>query len=77
MTHRERLYADELLEAAEECLRAIAVTSVSCDYKSGILRLRGRVPSHHHREHIQESVVALKDEAHVRNEVEVVPPRPR
>ena len=72
----ERLYAEELTEATEECLRTIAVRNVSCRYEDGFLFLRGQVPSFYHKQHIQEAVVGLKGMTRVKNEV-VVAPRPR
>jgi osmotically-inducible protein OsmY len=75
--HNERQYADELVEAAEECLRQRAIRTVSCEYEQGVLLLRGQVPSYYHKQLIQEAVIRLKDETQVANEVEVVAPRPR
>jgi len=73
----ERLYAADLVEAATDALRRIAIRTVYCQYDDGILFLRGQVPTFYHKQMIQETVVRLKGVAQVVNEVEVPAPRPR
>ena len=68
----ERQYANELLDAANACLRTIAVKNVVCEYEDGVLFLRGQVPSYYHKQLIQEAVIGIKGVAQVKNEVEVV-----
>jgi osmotically-inducible protein OsmY len=72
----ELLYGNDLVEAADDCLRHLGVSDVSCEYGDGTLFLRGQVPSYYHKQQIQEAVIGIKGVAKVRNEVAVVA-RPR
>ncbi len=72
----ERLYADDLVEAAIECMKKLAIPDILCEYESGILFLRGQVPSYYHKQLVQEAVVKIKGVAQIVNEIEVVS-RPR
>jgi osmotically-inducible protein OsmY len=73
----ERLYADDLLDAARDALQRMAIRGIACEYRDGMLFLRGQVPSYYHKQMIQESVMAIKGVTRVINEVEVIAPRPR
>ena len=76
-TRDEVLYGADLVDEAKQCLKQIAIDSVSCVYENGTLFLRGRVPSYYHKQKVQEALIRLKGVAEVRNEIEVASPKAR
>ncbi len=73
----ERLYAGDLVEAADESLKQLGIRDILFEYENGTLFLRGEVPSYYHKQRIQEAVIRLKGVTEVRNEVEVIRAKPR
>lgn len=68
------LPAQEVLEAARDCLRkssSTVVRAVSCDYDQGVLVLRGRVPSFYCKQLAQEAVARVAAGVEVANVIEV------
>jgi hypothetical protein len=68
-----------ILEGAESCLRSnpyLALKNVTCDYREGVLTLRGCLPSYYLKQIAQTAVARVAGEARIVNEIEVVaPPR--
>ena len=59
---------------AGRCLRAspyMIVRKMSCEYREGVLLLRGRVASYYHKQVAQEAVARLEGVVEVVNEIEV------
>ena len=50
----------------------MAIRSVSCDFKNGVLLLRGRLPSFHHKQMAQETVRPLAGVGQIVNAIEVI-----
>ncbi len=50
----------------------MAIRSVSCDFKNGVLLLRGRLPSFHHKQMAQEAVRPLAGVGQIVNAIEVI-----
>ena len=64
-------------EAAERCLTPIRIggwRSVSCEYRHGVLYLRGRLSRYYHKQLAQEAVARLEGVTQVVNEIEVLTP---
>ena len=64
----------DVMEQAQERLRAvlhISYRDVRCEYRHGLLTLRGQVKSYYEKQLAQEAVVRLEGVAQVVNEIEV------
>ena len=64
----------EIVEQAQERLRAapyISFRDVQCEYRQGLLILRGQVESYYEKQLAQEAVARLEGVAQVVNEIEV------
>jgi osmotically-inducible protein OsmY len=69
----------EIAEIAEAALRRSSyfeLHNVACDFSSGVLTLRGCVPSYHLKQLAQASVADVPGVIEVHNRVEVVTPSP-
>jgi osmotically-inducible protein OsmY len=67
-------------ELAERCLcrnAYLALKNVSCDYRDGVVVLRGCLPSYYLKQVAQEAVARLEGVASVDNQIHVVNPSPR
>jgi osmotically-inducible protein OsmY len=53
----------------------LALRNVSCDYREGVLTLRGCLPSYHLKQVAQTAVASLDGVAQVVNEIEVLAAR--
>jgi osmotically-inducible protein OsmY len=63
-------------ELAERCLRRnayLALKNVSCDYQSGVLALRGCLPSYYLKQVAQQVVAHLEGVQRIDNQIKVVP----
>ena len=63
-----------IADAATKCLRASpykAMRRVSCEYKDGVLFLRGRLFSFHEKQIAQEVVAGISGVMQVVNEIQV------
>jgi osmotically-inducible protein OsmY len=72
--HSQSVCSDEIAASAKECLRASpykAFAGVSCQCEHGVLLLRGRVSSFHHKQVAQEAVARVSGVTQVVNEIEV------
>jgi osmotically-inducible protein OsmY len=61
-------------EAAKRCLRASpynVFAGVSCECEHGVLVLKGRLSSFHHKQVAQEAVAGISGVTQVVNEIEV------
>ena len=66
--------SDDIGAAATECLQASpykVFAGVSCDCSHGVLFLRGRLASFHHKQVAQETVARIDGVTQVVNDVEV------
>jgi osmotically-inducible protein OsmY len=62
-------------ERAESCLGAnpyLALRSVCCDYREGVLVLRGCLPSYHLKQVAQKAVARLEGVGRIDNQIQVV-----
>ena len=50
----------------------MAIRSVSCDFENGVLLLRGRLPSFHHKQMAQEAMRLLAGVGQIVNAIEVI-----
>ncbi|MFZ1932552.1 MAG: BON domain-containing protein [Thermoguttaceae bacterium] len=50
----------------------LAIRSVSCDFENGVLLLRGRLRSFHHKQLAQEAVRPLAGVGQIVNAIEVI-----
>ena len=69
-----------LLELAEGCLRRnpyLALRNVSCEWRDGVLVLRGCLPSYYLKQVAQEVVARLDGVQAVDNQIQVMTPAPR
>jgi osmotically-inducible protein OsmY len=69
-----------LKELAEGCLRRnpyLALKHVSCDYRGGVLVLRGYLPSYYLKQVAQEAVASLEGVVAVDNQIQVATPASR
>ena len=69
-----------LRELAEGCLRRnpyLALKSVSCEWRDGVLVLRGCLPSYYLKQVAQEVVARLDGVQAVDNQIQVVTPASR
>jgi osmotically-inducible protein OsmY len=67
-------------EVAEQCLRRnpyLALKNVSCEYRDGVVVLRGCLPSYYLKQVAQEAVARIEGVASVDNQIHVVSPSPR
>ena len=67
-------------ELAEGCLRRnpyLALKSVSCEWRDGVLVLRGCLPSYYLKQVAQEVVARLEGVQAVDNQLQVMTPAPR
>jgi len=65
-----------ILEGAESCLRSnpyLALKNVTCDYREGVLTLRGCLPSYYLKQIAQTAVARVAGGVRIVNEIEVVP----
>ena len=72
--HSKSVGSDDIGAAATECLRASpykVFAGVWCDCKHGVLFLRGRLSSFHHKQFAQEAVARVGGVTQVVNEIEV------
>lgn len=63
-----------VLEGAESCLRSnpyLALKNVTCDYREGVLTLRGCLPSYYLKQVAQTAVARVACGARIVNEIEV------
>jgi hypothetical protein len=67
----------ELAQRRLESSPYSALRAVTCDYRGGILTLRGSVPSHYHKQMALATVSTITGVGFVNNDIEVlgVPPR--
>ena len=71
---------ESLQAVAERALRSgpyPALKNLSCDYRGGVLVLRGCLPSYYLKQIAQEAVAQVAGVRGVRNEIEVVAPSRR
>jgi hypothetical protein len=64
-----------ILEGAESCLRSnpyLALKNVTCDYREGVLTLRGCLPSYYLKQIAQTAVARVASGVRIINEIEVV-----
>jgi hypothetical protein len=64
-----------ILEGAENCLRGhsyLALKNVTCDYREGVLTLRGCLPSYYLKQIAQTAVARLAGVDRIVNEIEVI-----
>ena len=69
-----------LPELAEGCLRRnpyLALKNVCCDWRGGVLVLRGCLPSYYLKQVAQEAVAHLEGVQALDNQIQVVPPASR
>jgi osmotically-inducible protein OsmY len=69
--------ARNVAERAESRLRAhsyLALQNVSCEYREGVLTLRGHLPTYYLKQVAQAAVGQLEGVQRVVNEIEVTPP---
>lgn len=65
----------DVTEIARACLCSspyASLRTLSCEFESGVLLLRGRLGSFHHKQVAQETVRRLAGVSQVVNEIEVV-----
>jgi osmotically-inducible protein OsmY len=55
----------------------LALRSVSCEYRGGVLLLRGCLPSYHLKQLAQEAVAGLEGVERIDNQVQIVTPADR
>lgn len=70
--------SSDLLELAESRLRTSpypAVRRLACDFRDGVLTLRGRVPSYYHKQMACSRVGRIQGIERIVDDVEVVDPR--
>jgi osmotically-inducible protein OsmY len=66
-----------MADLAERCLRSNpyqALKNVSCDYRDGVLLLRGCLPSYYLKQVAQEAVASLEGVHRIDNQIQVVSP---
>ena len=66
-----------ILDSAESCLRSnsyLALKNVTCDYREGVLTLRGCLPSYYLKQVAQTVVARVAGGVRIVNEIEVVSP---
>jgi osmotically-inducible protein OsmY len=66
---------NDVAEIARNCLcnsPYIAIRTVSCDFENGVLLLRGRLQSFHHKQLAQETVRRLAGVGQIVNAIEVI-----
>ena len=71
----DRCCGSDLVEQAQELLRAVSHISfcdLRCEYRHGLLILRGQVDSYYEKQLAQEAVARLEGVDQVVNEIEVV-----
>jgi len=69
-----------ILEGAESCLRSnpyLALKNVTCDYREGVLTLRGCLPSYYLKQVAQTAVARVAGGVRIVNEIEVISPSRR
>ncbi len=69
-----------LEELAERCLRSnshLALNNVSCEYRDGVLVLRGCLPSYYLKQVAQQAVSQLQGVGRIDNQIQVVNPAVR
>jgi osmotically-inducible protein OsmY len=65
----------KMKELAETCLRSnpyLALKNISCDWRDGVLCLRGCLPSYYLKQIAQEAVASLEGVKRIDNQIEVV-----
>jgi osmotically-inducible protein OsmY len=66
----------DIAERAESCLRCnsyLALQNVCCEYRDGILTLRGRLPTYYLKQMAQAAVARVEGLGRIVNEIEVTP----
>jgi osmotically-inducible protein OsmY len=74
VVHSKFVRSDDIGAAAKRCLRASpykVFAGVSCECAHGVLLLRGRLASFHHKQVAQEAVATVNGVIQVVNEIEV------
>jgi osmotically-inducible protein OsmY len=74
--YEDDLNSDVVIERARRCLQKspyTAIRTVSCVYDQGVLFLRGRLDSYHHKQAAQEAIRGLEGVVQVINQIEVAP----
>ncbi len=64
-------------DLAERCLRRnpyLALKNVSCDWRDGVLLLRGCLPSYYLKQVAQEAVSAVEGVGRIDNQIQVITP---
>lgn len=69
---RRRVETEAKQRLAEERTPAFYYRDVECTYDSGVLRLRGRVPTYYLKQLLQTRLMSIQGVAALQNEVEVV-----
>jgi hypothetical protein len=64
-----------LAERGLRSSRSSALKHVSCDYRGGVLVLRGCLPSYYLKQLAQEAVASLEGFERIDNQIRVMPPR--
>jgi hypothetical protein len=80
LTEAPRPTQQAVTEGAERRLRCnsyLALKNVSCEFREGVLTLRGCLPSYYLKQMAQTEVARVAGVLRVVNEIEVVTPRPR
>jgi hypothetical protein len=69
-----------ILEGAQSCLSSnpyLALKNVTCDYREGVLTLRGCLPTYYLKQIAQTAVARVAGGVQIVNEIEVVSPPKR
>jgi osmotically-inducible protein OsmY len=69
------LVSGEVVEGAERCLRSnayLALKNVRCEYREGVLTLRGCLPTYYLKQMAQTAVGQVEGVQQIVNEIEVV-----
>lgn len=72
--------SQQIVEGAENCLRHnsyLALKNVRCDYREGVLTLRGCLPTYYLKQMAQSVVARVEGVQRIVNEIEVVAAGPR
>lgn len=67
--------SQRIVEGAERCLRCnsyLALKNVSCEYREGVLTLRGCLPTYYLKQLAQTAVARLDGVERINNEIEVI-----
>jgi osmotically-inducible protein OsmY len=66
--------ASEVMQAAKDRLQQsphVALREVTCEFRQGLLVLRGRVPTFYHKQLAQETIAHMEGVVGVINDIEV------